>query len=94
MNILHRFLLNTLLPGVERTVNDPGLKCELGIPDGISFKVSIVEDAKSNLDKMPVKVTAVGDGFTAEQLYDAEWKMEAKFKNDLPGTKSERIMDH
>lgn len=95
MHFAQRLIAEALAPTIERTVNAPGLKQELGIPEGISFKVTVTDEFEdSSPDSIPIKTTAVGEGFTAEQLYDAEWKLQAKIEKDMPMAQSRRIMDH
>lgn len=94
MNILTRMAGEVICPTVERTVNTPELKAELGIPSGISFKVTVPNDKE--LDGLPwgLKVTAVGDGFTAAELYTAEWRLEQRFIQDVPEARTVHVLDH
>ena len=84
-------LLAVMCPLLEEALNDPDLKAELGIPPAIHFRVTPLEGSSGSL---PVKVTAVGEGFSANALYDAEDKLRAHMTSQIPGLPTWPIDDH
>lgn len=76
---------------VAKILNDSATRTRLGIPDGITFDVSLLLELR---DGVKLKVTAAGNGLTPKELYDAEWKAEAEVKKQLNGVPTNRIYDH
>ena len=84
-------LLTVMCPLLEEAINDSDLKTELGIPAAIHFQVTPLEGSPGSL---PVKVTAVGEGFSANALYEAEDKLRAHMTSQIPDLPTWPIYDH
>ena len=84
-------LLAMMCSLLETTINDPDLKTSLGIPATIRFRVTPLEAAPGSL---PATVTAQGEGFSADALYDAENKLRHYMTIEAPGLLTWPIWDH
>ncbi len=84
-------LLTVMCPFLEEAINAPDLKAELGIPAAIHFRVTPLEGSFGSL---PIKVTAVGEGFSADALYEAEDTLRAHLTSQIPGLSTWPIHDH
>ena len=76
---------------LEEFLNDPDLKATLDIPSTIQFRVTPLEGAAGSL---PIKVTAVGTGFSAQALYAAEETLRQHLITQLPSLRTWPIADH
>lgn len=76
---------------LEESLNDPDLMAALDIPPAIQFRVTPLEGAAGSL---PVKVTAVGTGFSAQALSAAEETLRQHLITQLPGLRTWPIADH
>jgi hypothetical protein len=84
-------LLAVMCPLLEEALNDSDLKTDLGIPPTIHFQVTPLEGGAGSL---PVKITAAGEGFSADALYDAENKLRNHLTTQMPSLPTWPIYDH
>lgn len=87
-------LLPMLRSLVEEAINDPALKADLGIPPVMRFDVTVLDPGHFAPRSLPLKITAVGEGFSPAALYAAEDRLRARMTADIPRLPTWTIHDH